>query len=88
MKKILTIFGRLITWILFIFIWLVYAYSTLDRSSGQPLPGGYSFVVLPVLVTLLMRRGIFNKRMSGYNLFSKIIVFLLFIIGLLIHFIK
>lgn len=85
MKKIVLVFWKIITWFLTLFIWLVYAYSTLDRSSGEPLPSGYSFIVLPILFALLMRKGVFNKKLSGYNLFSKIIVLLFFVFGILIH---
>lgn len=85
MKKALKIFGKVIIWLLFLFIWFVYAYSTLDRSSGEPMPGGYSLVVLPILLAILMRKRVFNKKLSGYNLFSKIIVLVLLVIGFLLH---
>jgi len=85
MKKTIKIIGKVITWLLFLFIWLVYAYSTLDRSSGEPMPGGYSLVVLPILLAVLMRKGVFNKKLSGYNLFSKIIVLVLLVLGFLLH---
>lgn len=85
MKKTIRIIGKVIIWLLFLFIWFIYAYSTLDRSSGEPMPGGYSFVVLPILLALLMRNGIFNKKLSGYSLFSKIIVLVLLVLGFLLH---
>ncbi len=85
MKNIIAIVWKIITWFLTLFIWFVYAYLTLDRSSGEPLPSGYSFIVLPVLLALLMRKGVFNRKLSGYHLFSKIIILLLFICGILIH---
>jgi hypothetical protein len=86
MKFILKIIWQIIKLILFLFIWFVYAYLTLDRSSGEPMPGGYSFIVLPFLMSILLKKYIFNKKLSKWYLFWKIVVFLLFILGILVHF--
>ncbi len=88
MKKFLKIGWQIIKWFLFLFIWLIYAYSTLDRSTGEPLPSGYSFIVLPILISILVKKQVFNKKLWGWDLFWKVVVILLLIFGVLIHTVK
>lgn len=71
MKKAFKVIGKLVIWVLVIFAWFIYAYSTLDRSSGAPLPSGYSFIVLPILITVLLRKKYLTKSYQDLIYYQK-----------------
>jgi len=92
MKSFLKVTKGIFTWLGFLFLWFIYAFATLDRSEkaiehgfGNPIPGGFSFIVLAVVVAFLLRRAIFNKNLKSWNLVSKIVFIALLLLGLVMH---
>jgi len=92
-KTLFKIFKNIVIWLGSLFIWFLYAYYTLDRSEagiefglGNPIPGGYSFIILPLLIAFLLRKSVFNHSWKKWNLVSKILVLLLLIFGIFIHY--
>lgn len=92
-KKIKSLIARIILWSLIFYMWLIYAFSTLDRSEEAlketsntgPIASGYSIPILGLIFLLLLRKVIFSKSKKLWNWVIKIIVFLIIIIGLAIQ---
>ncbi|HSV94415.1 MAG TPA: hypothetical protein VLH94_00355 [Spirochaetia bacterium] len=91
MKTGLKVIKTIILWASSLFLWFLYTYYTLDRSEatiayiGNPIPSGFSFIVLPIVIAILLRKQVFTNNIRGWSLVSKIIVLLLLLIGIAFH---
>jgi len=89
-KKIFTLIKRAILWSGIFFFWLIYAISTLDKSEeaykhtleSGPVPSGYSILILGLILSLLLRKQVFNKSKKFLDILAKIFVFLIIGFGI------
>jgi hypothetical protein len=92
MKTVIKVIKTIILWASSLFLWFLYTYYTLDRSDaavayglGNPIPGGFSFIVLSMVIAILLHRQVFSKNLKGWSLISKIIVLILILSGVALH---
>ncbi len=87
MKKVLKIIGFIAS----LYVWVSFAYFTLDRSpeaqrvtGGGYLPHKATFFILAGIILLFFRKQILTKTISAGNVISKIIFALIMLMALLI----
>lgn len=89
-KKVKSLVIKILLWTLIFYLWIIYAFNTLDRSEEAlkntggtgPIPSGYSIPILGLILALLLRKVVFSKSKKLWNLAIKAIVFLTIVIGL------
>jgi len=92
-KKIKSLIARIILWSLVFCLWFIYTVSTVDKSEeayqhtseNGPMFSGYSIFILGLILTLLLRKIIFNKGKKILNLITRVVVSFIIIIGLILQ---
>lgn len=92
-KRVILFVKNIILWVGSLYLWLIYAGRTMDRSeeaytytSGYgPVLSGYSVPLLAVLLAVLMRRQVFTRSKSIKSILAKGLVILLLVFGLYVQ---
>jgi len=90
MNKFLKLIKSILLWGGLLYWWFLYSYRNLDKSEAAyqytynsgPVPSGYSFFILGIILAFLLRKKVFSLKKSIGSILVKIFVALIIIIGL------
>jgi hypothetical protein len=90
LSKIIGAMKVILLWAGSLYVWLMYAYNNMDRSEEAfkhtmgtgPMLSGYSVPILGLVLAVLLNRSVFNKKINVKNVLTKVLVILIFGIGL------
>lgn len=91
MKKIIKVILRIVAFVGAMYLWLIFAYNTLDRSveaqkatNGGYLPNKFSFIILAIIVFIFLAKPIVSKKLKVGSIVSKIVFAIFLLIGVYI----
>lgn len=92
MKQIIKVVLRITAFIGAMYLWLLFAFNTMDRSpeafkhtGGNPLLNKYAGFLLALIILVFIFRSVVSKKIGAKSILSKIVFGLFLIIGIIVY---